>query len=74
MVEDMARPYEKSLKLSDLTSATVHKDTWYLLQDGSKVKRDLGRSAYKAMGIVFDLEQKLSKIWDDCIGQREIGH
>ncbi len=61
----MARTYEKSQKLAGLSNATVQKDTWHLLRDGSKVKRDLERSAYKAMGLVFDLEQKLSKTWDD---------
>ncbi|MCP4065934.1 MAG: hypothetical protein GY740_22185 [Gammaproteobacteria bacterium] len=65
MVEDMANTYEKSQKLAGLTDATVQKDTWHLLRDGSKVKRDLERSAYKGMGIVFDLELKLSKTWDD---------
>ncbi len=46
MVEDMANTYEKSQKLAGLTDVTVQKDTWHLLRDGSKVKRDLERSAY----------------------------
>ena len=65
LVEDMARTFEKSQKLAGLSTATVQKDTWHLLRDGGQVLRDLERSAYKTMGIVVDLEQKLTKRWDD---------
>lgn len=65
LVEDMARTYEKSQKLADLTSATVQKDVWHLLRDGSQVKQDLERSAYRAMHVVLDLERKLGKSWDE---------
>lgn len=66
LVEDMARTYEKSQKLADLTSATVQKDVWHLLRDGSQVKQDLKRSACNAMQTVFDLEKALAKEWDDA--------
>jgi len=65
LVEDMARTYAKSQQLADLSTATVQKDTWHLLRDGGQVKRDLERSAYKAMRIVFELERKLGKAWDE---------
>ena len=52
--------------MADLSDASVQKDTWHLLQDGGKVKRDLERSAYKAMRIVLDLEGQLSKSWEDA--------
>lgn len=64
LVEDMARTFEKSQKLAGLSTATMQKDTWHLLRDGGQVLRDLERSAYKAMGIVVDLERKLEKRWD----------
>lgn len=66
LVEDMARTYEKSQKLADLTSATVQKDVWHLLRDGSQVKQDLKRSACNAMQTVFDLEKALAKKWNDA--------
>ena len=66
LVEDMARTYEKSQKLANLASATVQKDVWHLLRDGSQVKQDLKRSAIHAMQTVFDLEKALAKEWDDA--------
>ena len=72
LVEDMARNYEKSQKLAGLTSATVQKDVWHLLRDGSKVKRDLRRSAYSAMQVAFDLERKLAKAWDESLFERYV--
>jgi hypothetical protein len=72
LVEDMARNYEKSQKLAGLTSATVQKDVWHLLRDGSKVKRDLRRSAYSAMQVAFDLERKLTKAWDESLFERYV--
>lgn len=65
LVEDMARTFEKSQKLAGLSAATVQKDTWHLLRDGGQVKRDLERSAYKAMRVVLELERKLNKAWDE---------
>ena len=65
LVEDMARTYAKSQTLADLSTATVQKDTWHLLRDGGQVKRDLERSAYKAMRIVLELERKLGKAWHE---------
>jgi len=61
----MARIYEKSQKLADLTSATVQKDVWHLLRDGRQVQQDLERSAYRAMRLVLDLERKLGKAWSE---------
>ena len=65
LVEDMARNFEKSQKLAGLATVTVQKDTWHLTRDGGQVQRDLERSAYRAMGIVLELERKLNKAWDD---------
>lgn len=65
LVEDMARTYAKSQKLAHLSALPVQKDTWHLLRDGSQVRRDLERSAYKTMGVVWELEQKLGKAWDE---------
>lgn len=65
LVEDMASTYAKSQKLADLSAAPVQKDTWHLLQDGGQVRRDLERSAYKAMGVVVELERKLGKSWEE---------
>jgi len=66
LVEDMARTYAKSQKLADLSTATAQKDTWHLLRDGGQVQRDLERSAYKAMRIVWELERKLAQTWDEA--------
>ena len=68
----MARTYEKSQKLADLTDATVQKDVWHLLRDGDTLKRKLERSAYKAMNATFDLEKKLVKRWDESNFERYI--
>jgi hypothetical protein len=65
LVEDMARNYEKSQKLANLTKATVQKDVWHLQQDGSTVKRALLRNASSAMTTLYDLEKALAKEWDE---------
>ncbi len=72
LVEDMARNYEKSQKLADLSSATVQKDVWHLMRDGSQVKQDLKRSAYQAMQVALDLERKLDKAWAETDFERDI--
>ena len=72
LVEDMARTYEKSQKLADLSGASVQKDVWHLLRDGDKVNRDLQRSAYAAMKAVVDLEKKLGKAWDEAQFERYV--
>lgn len=72
LVEDMARTYKKSQKLADLTDATVQKDTWHLLRDGSQVQRDLERSAYRAMRTVYKLEGQLRKAWDEVDFERYV--
>lgn len=65
LVEDMARNYEKSQKLANLTQATVQKDVWHLQQDGSTVERALLRDASSAMTTVYHLEKALVKKWDE---------
>lgn len=72
LVEDMARTFGKSQKLAGLSTATVQKDTWHLLRDGGQVKQDLERSAYKAMGVVLELERKLAKTWDETLFARYV--
>jgi hypothetical protein len=72
LVEDMARAFGKSQKLANLTDIAVQKDTWHLMQSGSQVCQDLKRSAYKAMTILVDLENKLRKEWDEAIFEKYI--
>lgn len=61
LIEDMARNYEKSQKLADLSGATVQKDPWHLMRDSALLRTALEKSAYKAMQKVFDIEKRLNK-------------
>jgi len=63
LIEDMARNYEKSQKLADLSSALVQKDTWHLMCDSAQLLAALEKSAYRAMQKVFALEKQLVKAW-----------
>lgn len=63
LIEDMARNYEKSQKLADLSSALVQKDTWHLMRDSAQLLSALEKSAYRAMQKVFGLEKQLGKAW-----------
>ena len=65
LIEDMARNYEKSQKLADLSDAKVQKDTWHLMRDSAQLLTALEKSAYRAMQKVVDLEKLLHKKWSD---------
>jgi hypothetical protein len=63
LIEDMARNYEKSQKLADLSGALVQKDTWHLMRDSAQLLTALEKSAYRAMQKVVALEKVLVKAW-----------
>jgi hypothetical protein len=64
LVEDMARMYPKSQQEAELELA-VQKDSWHIQRDGSQVRRNLERVAFRATRQVLDLEKDLLKQWDD---------
>lgn len=64
VVEDMARMYPKSQQEAELELA-VQKDSWHVQRDGSQVRRDLERAAFRATRQVLKLEKDLLKQWDD---------
>jgi len=64
VVEDMARMYPKSQQEAELELA-VQKDSWHIQRDGSQLRRDLERAAFRATGQVLSLEKELLKQWDD---------
>lgn len=59
LVEDMAQAYPKSQKLVDREALEVQKDIWHVERDGGRLARTLERAAYKAMSLVYDLEEEL---------------
>ena len=61
LIEDMARTYEKSQKLADLSDIAVQKDPWHLMRDSALLRMALEKAAYKAMQRVLDLKKKLNK-------------
>lgn len=65
LIEDMARNYEKSQQLADLSDARVQKDTWHLMRDSAQLLTTLEKSAYRDMQKVVDLEKRLNKEWSD---------
>lgn len=65
LIEDMARNYDKSQKLADLSDARVQKDTWHLMRDSALLLNKLEKSAYRAMHKVVELEKQLAKGWSD---------
>jgi hypothetical protein len=65
LTEDMAKPYDKSLKLAGMAAQPQQKDIWHLQRDGATKRRALERAAYRAMSQVIDLEKELGKAWDD---------
>lgn len=67
LTEDMAKMYDKSLKLAAMEHVLQQKDVWHLVRDGGKVCRALKRSAYGAIDVVITLEKKLLKKWDDSL-------
>jgi hypothetical protein len=54
VVEDMARMYPKSQQEAELELA-VQKDSWHIQRDGSQVRRDLERAAFRATRQVLKL-------------------
>ena len=66
LVEDMAAMYAKSQVEAEL-EVSVQKDIWHIQRDGAAVLRTLERSAFRATGIVLDLEKKLLKKWDETL-------
>ncbi len=67
LTEDMAKMYDKSLKLADMEDVLQQKDVWHLERDGGKVYRALKRTAYGAIAAVIALEKELLKKWDDIL-------
>jgi hypothetical protein len=65
LIEDMARNYEASQKLANLTRAEVQKDTWHLMRDSRQLCTALEKSAYQAMQRVLDFEKRLNRAWSD---------
>jgi len=64
VVEDMARMYPKSQQEAELELA-VQKDSWHIQRDGSQVRQDLERAAFRATHQVLKLEKELLKQWND---------
>jgi len=64
LVEDMARMYDKSLKLAQI-EPPVQKDPWHVFQLARKVQATLERQAYAAMGQEEKLTQQLLEHWSD---------
>jgi hypothetical protein len=65
LIEDMARNYEKSQKLADLSQVSVQKDTWHLTRDSAQLLHKLEKTAYQAMQRSLDVEQQLNKAWSE---------
>ena len=65
LVEDMAQNYGKSQKVAGMSDVKVQKDTWHILRDGGNLRNQLEKTAYKAMGRVIQLENRLLKAWSD---------
>lgn len=65
LIEDMARNYEKSQKLANLSDAQVQKDTWHVIMDSAQLVTALEKSAYRTMQKVLDLEKQLNKAWSE---------
>ncbi len=66
LVEDMARMYGKSQEEAEV-DVPVQKDVWHIERDGSRVLRDLERSAFRATQQVVQLEKQLLKKWDETL-------
>ena len=67
LTEDMAKMYDKSVKLAEIDDILQQKDVWHLQRDGGKVHRALKKAAYGAIVAVIKLEKKLLKKWDDTL-------
>ncbi len=71
LTEDMAKTYDKSLELAEMSEKPQQKDIWHNEQNGSSVRRKLEGEGYRAMRDVIDLEKKLIKEWDDQLFDQE---
>ncbi len=67
LTEDMAKMYDKSVKLAEIDDILQQKDVWHLERDGGAVHRALKRTAYGAIAAVIKLEKELLKKWDDTL-------
>ena len=67
LTEDMAKMYDKSVKLAEMEDILQQKDVWHLERDGGKVHLALKKAAYGAIAAVIKLEKKLLKKWDDTL-------
>lgn len=67
LTEDMAKMYDKSVKLAEIEDVLQQKDIWHLERDGGKVHRALKKAAYGAIATVINLEKALLKKWDDAL-------
>jgi hypothetical protein len=63
LIEDMARNYEKSQALADLSQVAVQKDSWHLTRESAQLRHNLEKTAYQAMQRVLALEKRLNKAW-----------
>lgn len=71
LTEDMAKMYDKSLKLAGMEAKPQQKDVWHLERDGATTRRALERTAYRAMSSVLDQEKQLLEKWDDDLFEEE---
>lgn len=67
LTEDMAKMYDKSVKLAEIEDVLQQKDTWHLERDGGKVHNALEKAAHGAITTVIKLEKALLKKWDDAV-------
>ena len=65
LVEDMAQAFPKSQQLAELEDTEVQKDTWHVQRDAGNLAKSLLNTAYKAIGEVYELDDKLLKCWND---------
>jgi hypothetical protein len=63
LVEDMGRTFPKSLEVAALP-LPVQKDPWHVTHWAGRVRRDLERTAYRALEGVYRLEKQLAQHWD----------
>jgi hypothetical protein len=66
----MARMYPKSQQEAGLELA-VQKDSWHIERDGTQIRRDLERAAFRATRQTLKLEKELLKQWDDRLFEEQ---
>jgi len=50
---------------------SVQKDVWHIERDGSQVRRDLERAAFRSTKQVLKVQRQLLKAWDDSVFEQQ---